>query len=258
MAGHPANASLTISEEGIDFIKSKESWFAKTYKDPKGVLTIGWGTTGSEARPGRVITKPTGERLLREAKGGVNESERYVRNLVRVPLNQHQFDALVSFVYNCGVGTLMKSPVLQLLNRGQYEAAAQQMLRHNRIQNEETGEYTVLPGLQIRRHEEMAMFLTPIIAEEEVEAAPGNIEEQQRVVPDSAPAPATDTPTRDMAMSSRTFQNAIGALGGLVTALLALLKPLAQSPVAMAAVLITFACLGAIIFFKYRETQQGR
>lgn len=256
MAGHPDNAGLTISEEGVDFIKSKESWRPETYTDPVGVLTIGWGTTGSEARPGRRITKATGERLLHEAEGGLDENERYVRNLVRVPLNQHQFDALVSLVFNMGVGNFMKSPVLQLLNRGQYEAAAQQMLRHNR--GKVDGSMIALPGLKIRRHEEMSMFLTPVMDEAEVEAAPGNLEEQQRLIPNTSPEPATYTPTRDMAMNSRTFQNALGAIGGLLTAVIAMLKPLATNPLALAAVLISFGCIGAIIFFKYRETQQGR
>jgi len=93
------NENLRISPAGLALIKKWEGWYPKAYKDPVGIWTIGWGTIGVEAVPGRTITKKQGEEFLRR---DLIKDEDTVKSLVKVDLTQHQFDALVSFVYNCG------------------------------------------------------------------------------------------------------------------------------------------------------------
>jgi len=71
---------------------------------------------------------------------------------VTVEMTQNQFDALCSFVYNCGAGNFRASTLLKLLNQGAYKAAAQQFLRWDKANGK------VLPGLTKRRAAEKALF----------------------------------------------------------------------------------------------------
>jgi lysozyme len=77
-----------------------------------------------------------------------------VSSLVKVPLNQNQFDALVSFTYNCGSGALKGSTLLRKLNNGDYDGAAAEFPRWTK------GGGVVLPGLVRRRAAEMHLFLS--------------------------------------------------------------------------------------------------
>ena len=78
--------------------------------------------------------------------------ERDVRKLVRVPLEPYQFDALVSFTYNCGGGNLAKSTLLKKVNAGDFEGAAQEFHKWNKANGK------VLKGLTRRRASESLMF----------------------------------------------------------------------------------------------------
>ncbi len=80
-------------------------------------------------------------------------TEAAVNMLVTVPLNQNQFDALVSFTYNVGEGHLESSTLLKLLNQGDYMGAADQFLRWNKVDGQ------IILGLVRRRHKEQALFL---------------------------------------------------------------------------------------------------
>lgn len=117
-----------------------------------GIWTIGYGHTGLDHNdgtvyPGRVITQQQAEDLLLYDMG---TSEGAVSSLVKVPLNQNQFDALVSFQFN--VGALESSTLLRLLNTGDYFGAACQFDRWNHAGGEE------LHGLTLRRHSERDLF----------------------------------------------------------------------------------------------------
>jgi GH24 family phage-related lysozyme (muramidase) len=78
--------------------------------------------------------------------------ESAVRRLVKVPLAAYQYDALVSFCYNCGEGNLAKSTLLKKVNNKEFEAAAQEFKKWNK------GGGKVLPGLTRRRASEALLF----------------------------------------------------------------------------------------------------
>ena len=138
------------SQSGIELIKSHEGLRLNAYKCPAGVWTIGYGHTSGVA-PGMKIIEANAENLLKE---DLLRFEIAVNRLVEVPLNQHQFDALVSFCFNVGIGAFENSTLLILLNKGRYEEAAYQFPRwvHGGGQK--------LPGLIRRRKEERGLFLS--------------------------------------------------------------------------------------------------
>ena len=109
-----------ISREGIELIRQHEGWRARAYQDVAGVWTIGYGHTRT-AKPGMVVDLAQGEALLRE---DVADAERAVNQLVTVPLEQREYDALVSWTFNLGRGALARSTSLQLLNAGDKIGAA--------------------------------------------------------------------------------------------------------------------------------------
>lgn len=100
---------MKISQRGIDLIKSFEGLSLKAYSDVVGVLTTGYGHT-KDVVAGTRITEQQAEDFLRE---DLEESEQYVSKYVKRKLTQNQFDALVSFVFNCGVGNFLKSTLLK-------------------------------------------------------------------------------------------------------------------------------------------------
>jgi lysozyme len=138
------------SANGVSLIKHFESFKAQAYICPAGVLTIGYGTT-TGVRSGQTINESKASTLLAE---DLRRFEAEVKSMVRVPLNQYQFDALVSFAYNVGSTRLRQSTLLRVLNAGQYQLVAAQFLRWNR------GGGRVLAGLTRRRKSEMFLWQT--------------------------------------------------------------------------------------------------
>lgn len=143
---------MNISETGIQLIKKFEGCSLKAYKCPAGIWTIGYGHTLG-VKEGQTITKEQAEIFLKQDIRGF---ELTVNNLVNVPLNQGQFDALVSFCYNLGTGNLKKSTLLKLLNKKDYIGAAEQFDRWVYASGKK------LPGLVKRRTAEKELFLKNI------------------------------------------------------------------------------------------------
>lgn len=163
---------MKISENGLRLIKSFEGYHTRTddggcraYLCPAGVWTCGWGCTEGVTANTRWTEAEATERLATE----IAKFEYAVDHAVTVPLNQNQFDALVSFAYNCGVGALQKSTLLKRLNAGNFEAAAAQFPRWNR------GGGRVLKGLVNRRAREQALFMKPV-AEPDAPAMPQTVD----------------------------------------------------------------------------------
>jgi lysozyme len=118
---------MKLSAAGLELLKKSEGFRSRAYNDIAGFATIGYGHKfkPSEAFPPE-ITEQKAEAIL---QGDVIEAEQAVNRLVKVPLTQGQFDALVDFAFNLGASQLQRSTLLQSLNGGDYEAAAKQLLR---------------------------------------------------------------------------------------------------------------------------------
>lgn len=142
---------MKISKKGIKLIQDFEGLALKAYKDSVGILTIGWGSTGPHVTAGMTITKEQAEQLL---KKDLERFEKGVSDLVKVPLNQNQFDALVSFSFNLGLGNLKSSTLLRKLNASDYTGASKEFERWNRAAGK------VLAGLTRRRISERDLFLS--------------------------------------------------------------------------------------------------
>jgi lysozyme len=142
---------VRLSQTGLDLIKEFEGLRLKAYSDIGGVPTIGYGTTGPDIKLGMEITKAEAEDLLR---ADVAAFERGVSNLVKVAINQNEFDALVSFSYNVGLNALQTSTLLRLLNANADRAVvASEFIRWNKVGTQ------VVEGLTRRRKAEQALFL---------------------------------------------------------------------------------------------------
>ncbi|REF27770.1 lysozyme [Xenorhabdus cabanillasii] len=144
---------MEISENGINKIKSYEGLRLKAYPDPAtGVepWTIGYGHTKGVV-PGQVITKQQAEVLLRE---DLNPIYAVLGQCVKVPLTQGQFDALCSLIFNVGIGNFIHSTLLKKLNQGDYQEAAQEFLKWDKVNGNK------LPALFARRKSEQGMFLS--------------------------------------------------------------------------------------------------
>ena len=120
---------MYISNKGTDLIKEFEGFRTHAYQDAVGVWTIGYGHIKG-VTPDMVITSAQGEEMLKEE---LQEYETYVNELVKVPLHQHQFDALVSWTYNLGPSNLKSSTMLRVLNEGKYDEVPAQMKTYTAV-----------------------------------------------------------------------------------------------------------------------------
>ena len=205
-------AGMSLSQAGLNLIKSHEGLRTTAYQDPVGVWTIGYGHTGA-AKPGQKITEAQAEQLLRQDVGWAQDA---VRKNVKVPLTQGQFDALVSFTFNLGAGALGRSTLLKKLNAGDYAGA-----------QAEFGKFVhaggrVLPGLVRRRNEEAQMF--------------GNQRPQGGTAPapqpstPPAPAPGTGTAAGSYTVRSGDTLSGIAARHGVSLSALTAANPQIRNP----------------------------
>jgi lysozyme len=142
-------AGLYINTKGLSLIKRFEGLELEPYADAGGKLTIGYGHL---IKPGEFFTRISEKQahdLLRE---DVRVAEAYVKRYVKVALNENQFAALVSLVYNIGPGNFRQSTLLSLLNEGKGDKAAAEFKRWNKV-----GSRT-LDGLVKRRAAERKLF----------------------------------------------------------------------------------------------------
>lgn len=146
---------MKVSNTGLSLIKSFEGLMLNPYLCSAGKPTIGWGST----------YYPDGKKVTLQDKE-ITEEKAYeileyiankdfgsnINKVVKVPLNQNQFDALVSFAYNIGNGNFNSSTLLRWLNQGNYKEASIQLLRWDKSKG------IVLNGLTKRRKAEKALF----------------------------------------------------------------------------------------------------
>ena len=146
-------ATVKISPRGLSLIKRHEGMRLHAYRCPAGIWTIGIGHTGDDVAPDSEIDEEDAERLLDD---DLSVAYAAIEQLVDVPLNQNEFDALCSLIFNIGREAFKSSTLLKLLNQDQRYPAAQQFLRWVHAGRE------VLPGLVARREEERALFLESV------------------------------------------------------------------------------------------------
>lgn len=141
---------MDFSAAGMELLTRSEGLRSHVYLDVAGLPTIGYGhrLPDAAAFPNGI----DGTQAQAMLRSDVHIAEEAVRRLVRVPLTQGQFDALVDFVFNLGAKRLAASTLLDDLNRGRYAAAAGQLLRWDHAGAEENA------GLKARRQAEFALW----------------------------------------------------------------------------------------------------
>jgi lysozyme len=147
---------MKTSQQGLDLIKRYEGYKTKPYKCPAGLWTVGYGHLIGDGHTlpnscNRTFTLDEINALLVK---DVIRFERGIARYISANLTQSQFDALISFSFNLGLGTLQRSSLRQKINRGDFEGAKKSLLRYNKANGK------VLKGLDLRRKAE-AMLLEP-------------------------------------------------------------------------------------------------
>ena len=145
---------MNMSQDGIAaLLKKFEGCKLKAYRCPAGICTIGYGHTSAAGSPevtdGMTITQKQCDDILRQ---DLVKYETAVTGLVKQPLTQHQFDVLVDFAYNAGVGALKSSTLLKKVNAGDFDAVPAELMKWTK------GGGKVLPGLVRRRQAESAWW----------------------------------------------------------------------------------------------------
>lgn len=143
---------MKTSADGRRFIEAFEGRRLTAYQDSVGIWTIGFGHTTAAGEP--YITRDmtiTGDEADRILAADLAKVERQVLGCIKQPLNQAQFDALVSFTFNLGQGNLSRSSLARRVNAGDYEVAGE-FIKWNRAGNQ------VLDGLTRRRKAEARMW----------------------------------------------------------------------------------------------------
>jgi len=139
---------METSQEGLSLIKKFEGCELESYKCAAGVWTIGYGSTNG-VKEGMKISPERADMLLLE---DVEVFEETINKLVEVPLEQNQFDALVSWTFNLGSTNLKNSTLLKVLNDKDYDGVPAQIKRWNKAGGK------VLQGLIRRREAEALLF----------------------------------------------------------------------------------------------------
>ena len=147
---------MKVSEVGLNLIKHYEGYRTKPYRCSAGLWTVGYGHLINDGRVlppdyNRVFLKDEINELL------IADIKRFERGVIMycpVQLTQNQFDALISFSFNLGLGTLQRSAVRQKINRGDIAGAGKVLLKYNKAGGK------VLRGLDLRRKDEYVLLMS--------------------------------------------------------------------------------------------------
>ena len=146
---------MKLSAEGLNLIKRFEGVRNRPYRCSAGLWTVGVGHLIGDGKSlpeswNKTFTKEEIDALLIR---DISRFERGIGMYIKVPLRQSEFDALCSFSFNLGLGTLQRSTLRQKLNRNDKEGAAKEILKYCRAGGK------IIKGLQRRREAEYQMFL---------------------------------------------------------------------------------------------------
>lgn len=137
-----------IGEQGVQLIEYFEGCRLTSYQDSKGIWTIGLGHTGN-IKPRQTITHAQAVKFFAD---DITWAENFIKNHITRSLLQNQFDALVSFTFNVGVGNFLHSSVLTNINAGRFD-----LIPHSLCLWNQSGGH-VITGLVTRRHAEAVLF----------------------------------------------------------------------------------------------------
>lgn len=137
-------ASLALSASALVGLAVFEGYSPTTYLDIVGIPTIGFGTT-ENVRPGQKIDPVA---ALQRKLSDIQKFEGALKQCVRVPLHQYEYDAYLQLAYNIGPGNFCSSSLVKKLNAEDYKGACQEILRWNRAGGK------VVRGLSKRREQE--------------------------------------------------------------------------------------------------------
>ena len=139
---------MRTSEKGLNLIKKYEGLRLKAYKCPAGVWTIGYGHTKGVKQNDTITEAQAVELLLRD----VLDCEGVINRLVKKTLNQGQFDACISFIFNLGAGNFQRSTLLRKINQDDFAGASREFSRWIYSGGK------ILNGLKKRREEEKQLL----------------------------------------------------------------------------------------------------
>jgi len=147
---------VKVSDKLIKLLRHHEGVRNKPYQCPAKLWTVGIGHLIGDGKtlPASWNRTFTNEEIDAILKRDLNRFELGVHKMLpNVPLRQHEFDAIVSFCFNLGLGCFQRSTIRQALLRGDKEAAMESLMKYCRAGGK------VLRGLENRRKDERAMFL---------------------------------------------------------------------------------------------------
>lgn len=150
------NNHLKTSQEGLEHITKWEGLMLKRYVCPAGKHTIG---VGHVLLPGENYQEITKEQALEILAKDVERFEKAVKKHITVPLNQNQFDALVSFIFNTGEGGVINTGVQKTVNSGDFASVPMKLEEWSKFRV--NGVMKVNKGLLNRRKSEGQLFLKP-------------------------------------------------------------------------------------------------
>jgi lysozyme len=146
---------VNVSQRAIDMLKHHEGVRCKPYRDCVGLWTVGVGHLIGDGKSlpkeyNRTFSMEEVDALLRK---DLARFERGVSKFCPVPLKQGEFDSLVSFSFNLGLGVLQRSTLRQKILRGDKKGAAEEILKYNKAGGK------IVKGLVTRRNDEYQLFL---------------------------------------------------------------------------------------------------
>ena len=145
---------MDISQQGVDFIKSWESFAGTAYKDVAGFWTIGYGHQIVPGDPYSEYTTMGEDEALGLLARDIQPAVACINHHCAKVLTQNQFDALCAFVYNVGCSAFETSTLLRRLNAGDFAGAAREFTRWDHAGGRE------VQGLLNRRKAEQALFVS--------------------------------------------------------------------------------------------------
>lgn len=147
---------MNLSVDGANFIKEREGFKLQSYQDGAGIWTIGYGHTGKNIKKGILINKKQADDFFSK---DIAVFKTALNKLLKYPVSQNMFDAMLSMMYNIGIGNFTNSTLLRELNKNK-GIATSDMERYFLLFNKITvnGTKVVSPGLTTRRKLEYMIF----------------------------------------------------------------------------------------------------